>query len=189
MDRETCLAVLKRHNRETFHLRHALTVEAAMRRFAESEGYADEIDFWGLVGLLHDLDFEECPEQHCLAEQGWLREAGFDERFVRAVASHGWGLIEGLPRPEHPMEKILFACDELTGLIGACALVRPSHSIQDMDLKSLKKKFKAKEFAAGCSREVIERGAEICGWTLEELLEKTLEAMKKDEAAVAEALA
>lgn len=188
MTREEAWALLTEFNQDPFHLRHALTVEAVMRRFAVELGYGEEVDFWGLAGLLHDLDFEKYPDQHCVKCQEIMRERHVDERLIRAVACHGYGICVDI-RPEHPMEKILFACDELTGLIGACALVRPSQSIQDMELKSLKKKFKDKHFAAGCSRDVIRQGADLLGWTLDDLMARTLEAMKPDEARINEACA
>ena len=148
-----------------------------MRYFAKKLGYADEEEFWGIVGLLHDIDFEMWPEEHCKKAPELLREAGVDEDMIHAVVSHGYGLCVDVA-PEKEMEKVLFACDELTGLIGAAALMRPSKSVQDMELKSLKKKFKDKHFAAGCDREVIKKGAEMLGWELDELLGETLEAMK-----------
>ena len=154
-----------------------------MRYFAETEGYADEADFWETVGILHDLDFEKFPEAHCLRSQEIMRERGLDERLIRATASHGYGITVDI-RPEHKMEKILFAADELTGLIGAAALMRPSKSVSDMELKSLKKKYKDKKFAAGVDRSVIEQGAEMLGWELDELLQKTLDAMKATEAEI-----
>lgn len=188
LTREQALDLLKQYNKETFHIRHALTVEAVMGWFARELGYGDEAEFWSIVGLLHDLDFEMWPEEHCVKSQALMREAGVEESMIRAAASHGWGLVCDI-KPEHEMEKVLFACDELTGLIGACAKMRPSGSIADMDLKSLKKKYKSKGFAAGCSREVIAQGAEMLGWTLDDLLSRTLEAMKPDEAAIAAAVA
>ncbi len=175
--REEAYALLTEFNKEPFHLQHALTVEGVMRYFAKELGYADEEDFWGTVGLLHDLDFELYPEQHCVKCVEIMRERGLDERLIHAVASHGFGICSEV-EPEHQMEKVLFATDELTGLIGAAALMRPSKSVQDMELKSLKKKYKDKKFAAGCSRDVISKGAEMLGWELDELLEKTLDAMK-----------
>lgn len=183
--REEAWKLLTEFNQDPFHLRHALTVEAVMRRFADELGYGGEKDFWGIAGLLHDLDFEKYPEQHCVKCQEIMKERGLDERLIHAVACHGYGICVDI-RPEHEMEKVLFACDELTGLIGACALVRPSKSIQDMELKSLKKKFKDKRFAAGCSRDVIKQGAELLGWSLDDLMTRTLEAMKPDEAAINE---
>lgn len=172
-------------NKEPFHIHHAETVEGVMRYFAQALGFADEVDFWGIAGLLHDIDFELYPEQHCVKCFEIMREKGLDEKLIHAVASHGWSLIPQAPEPEHLMEKVLFATDELTGLIGAAALMRPSKSVQDMELKSLKKKYKDKKFAAGCSRDVINKGAEILGWEIDELLEKTLEAMKSCEAEIA----
>ena len=161
-----------------------------MRYFARELGFADEEDFWGIVGLLHDLGFEKYPEEHCIKSQEIMREKGLDERLIRATASHGYGLhFDGLPEPQHEMEKVLFAADELTGLIGAAAKMRPSKSVMDMEVSSLKKKFKDKKFAAGCSRDVITTGAERLGWTLEELMEKTILAMRSCEASINEAMA
>lgn len=178
MNRQQAWELLRRYNAESFHLRHALTVEGVMRCFAEQRGYDPE--FWGIVGLLHDIDFEQWPEQHCVKAPELLREGGADESIIHAVCSHGWAICVDI-KPEHEMEKLLYAADELTGLIGAAALMRPSKSVQDMELKSLKKKYKDKKFAAGCSREVIERGAELCGLTLEELWQQTLDAMRSCE--------
>ena len=183
MERSEAWALLTKYNRDHFHLQHALKVEAVMRYFADTLGYADEADFWANVGLLHDLDFEQYPQEHCVKCQQLMREAGVDERTIRATASHGYGICVDI-RPEHEMEKVLFAADELTGLIWAAALMRPSRSVQDMELKSLKKKFKDKKFAAGCSREVITRGAEQLGWELDTLLTRTLEAMRATEAQI-----
>ena len=179
MTRDEALSLLKEYNHEPFHIEHGETVGRVLRWYAEHLGYGDEADFWETVGILHDLDFEQWPEQHCVKEQELMRERGLDERLIRACASHGWGVSsDHLPKPEHEMEKVLFAADELTGLIGAAALMRPSKSCQDMELKSLKKKYKDKKFAAGCSREVIAQGAELLGWDLDKLLTDTLEAMK-----------
>ncbi len=175
--REKAYELLCEYNKEPFHLHHALTVEGVMRWFANELGYTEEADFWATVGLLHDLDFELYPDEHCKKCVEIMREHGIDENMIHAVASHGWGLCSDV-EPKHTMEKVLFACDELTGLIGAAALMRPSKSVGDMELKSLKKKFKDKKFAAGCSREVIEKGAELLGWELDELLDKTLKAMQ-----------
>lgn len=180
LTREEAWKLLTEYNKDPFRLRHALTVEGAMRYYAEILGYGEEKDFWGLVGLLHDLDFEQFPDQHCIKVQEIMTQRGIEPRLIRAVASHGYQITVDI-KPEHEMEKVLFACDELTGLIGACALVRPSKSVQDMELKSVKKKFKALNFAAGCSREVIQKGADMLGWTLDELILKTIEAMKVDE--------
>lgn len=184
MTREEAWALLTQYNKDRFHLQHALTVEAVMSWYANELGYGDEADKWAVVGLLHDLDFEQYPEQHCVKQQELMRAAGVPEEIIHATCSHGYGLVVDIA-PEHPMEKVLFAADELTGLIGACALVRPSKSVMDMELKSLKKKFKDRAFAAGCSRDVIQRGAEMLGWELSELMDKTLQAMKASEAEIA----
>ena len=186
--RDEAYELLKKYNKEDFHLHHGRMVEGTMRYFAKKLGYADEEEFWGIVGLLHDIDFEMWPDEHCKKAPELLREAGVDEDMIHAIVSHGYGLCVDV-EPEKEMEKVLFACDELTGLIGACAKMRPSGSIADMDLKSLKKKYKSKGFAAGCSREVIAQGADMLGWELDDLLSRTLEAMKPDEAAIAVAVA
>ena len=178
--REEAWRLLKEYNKEHFHLKHAVTVEGVMRYFAEELGYTDEIDFWGIVGLLHDLEFEQFPNEHCIKEQEILRERGIDERIIHAVASHGYQLTVDI-EPEHPMEKVLYAVDELTGLIGAVAIMRPSRSVSDLELKSVKKKYKNANFAAGCSREVIERGAQMLGWSLDDLISKTILAMRSCE--------
>lgn len=175
--REQALALLKTYNKESFHIQHALTVEGVMRWYANELGYGAEADFWQTVGILHDLDFEQWPEQHCTKEQELMREKGIDERIIHATASHGWNLTVDI-KPEHEMEKVLYAADELTGLIGACAIMLPSKSVQDLEVKSLKKKFKNKKFAAGCSRDVITSGAELLDWDLDTLFERTLAAMK-----------
>lgn len=180
--------LLTEYNKEPFHLRHALTVEGVMRYFAQALGYGGETDFWGIAGLLHDLDFEQFPEQHCIKAAELMQARGLDARLIHAVVSHGYGITADV-RPEHEMEKVLFATDELTGLIGAAALMRPSKSCQDMEVSSLKKKFKDKKFAAGCSRDVIKTGAERLGWTLEELMEKTLQAQRSCEESVAAQMA
>ena len=182
LTREQALELLKEYNKEPFHLRHALTVEAVMRWFAQELGYGGEADFWAAAGLLHDLDFEQYPEEHCVKVREIMEARGLEPALIHAVVSHGWGMTEGDAQPEHQMEKVLFAVDELTGLIGAAALMRPSKSVQAMELSSLKKKFKDKRFAAGCSRETIQQGAELLGWELSELLERTLQAMKATEA-------
>lgn len=184
VNREAAMQLLKKYNKEVFHIQHALTVEGVMRWFANQLGYEADADFWATAGLLHDVDFEMYPEQHCVKAPELLGEIGADEALVHAVCSHAYGMTSDV-EPVHPMEKVMFACDELTGLIGAAALMRPSKSVQDMELKSLKKKFKDKKFAAGCSRDVIIKGAEMLGWTLDELQEKTLEAMRACEADVA----
>lgn len=177
MTREEAWELLTEYNQEPFHLEHAQTVEKTMEYFAEKLGYGEEKEFWGIVGLLHDLDFERFPEQHCIKSQEIMRERGIDERIIHATASHGYGITVDI-MPEHQMEKVLFAVDELTGLIGAVVLMRPSRSVQDLEVKSVKKKFKTKAFAAGCSREVISQGAQMLGWTLDELIEQTIEALK-----------
>lgn len=177
MNRTEAFELLKKYNKEPFHLQHGEVVEGTMKYFASKLGYGNEADFWGLVGLLHDIDFEMWPDEHCVKAVDLLKEAGADEALIHGVVSHGYGLCTDV-KPEHEMEKILFACDELTGLIGAAALMRPSKSCKDMELKSLKKKFKDKKFAAGCDREVIKQGAEMLDWELDQLLNETLEAMK-----------
>ena len=180
--RDDAWALLTEYNKDPFHLEHAQIVEQTMRYFADKLGYGDEQDFWGIVGLLHDLDFEQFPDQHCIKEQEILRDRSIDERIIHATASHGYAITVDI-QPEHEMEKVLYATDELTGLIGAVALMRPSQSVQDLTLKSDKKKYKSKNFAAGCSREVIERGADMLGWTLDELMEQTIAAMQASPAA------
>jgi predicted hydrolase (HD superfamily) len=168
--------LLKEYNQDPFHLKHAEIVSGVMGCFAKEFDPENE-EFWAEVGLLHDLDFERYPEQHCIKEQELLRERGIDEKLIHAVASHGYGLTVEI-KPEHFMEKVLYAVDELTGLIGAVALMHPSKSVSDMELKSLKKKFKQPAFAAGCSRDVIQKGADMLGWTLDELFTRTIDAMK-----------
>lgn len=179
--RQEALALLKEYNTEPFHIKHALTVEGVMRYFAKELGYTDEEEFWGIVGLLHDLDFEKYPQEHCIKEQEIMRKRGLDERIVHATASHGYALTVDI-KPEHEMEKVLYAVDELTGLIGAVAIMRPSKSVSDLELKSVKKKYKNLNFAAGCSREVIDRGADMLGWTLDDLISKTILAMRATDA-------
>ena len=186
ISREAALALLKKYNKDPFHIQHAYTVEAVMKWYANELGYGEDEEYWGLVGLLHDIDFELYPQEHCLKAPELLREAGVGEDMIHAVCSHGYGITVECGKtievePVHEMEKVLFAADELTGLIWAAALMRPSKSTKDMELKSLKKKYKSKGFAAGCSREVIERGAEQLGWTLDDLLTKTLAAMAATE--------
>lgn len=188
ISRDAALAALKKHNKEPFHIQHGLTVEGVMRWYAGQLGYGEDADFWATVGLLHDIDFEMWPEQHCVKAPELLKEAGCGEDLIHAVCSHGYSLCCDV-KPEHEMEKVLFAADELTGLIGAAALMRPSKSVQDMELKSIKKKFKDKKFAAGCSRDVILQGAENLGWSIDELMEKTLEAMRSCEASISEQMA
>ena len=188
ISREAALELLKKYNKDPFHLQHALTVEAVMKWYAKELGYGEEADFWGIVGLLHDIDFECYPEEHCIKAPELLREGGVSEDIIHGVVSHGYGITVDVA-PEHEMEKVLFAADELTGLIWAAALMHPSKSTKDMELKSLKKKYKSKGFAAGCSREVIERGAEMLGWDLDKLLNMTLEAMKATEDEINELVA
>lgn len=178
--RDEAWVLLNQYNQDTYHLKHALTLEGVMRYFACHLGFEEEAAFWGNVGLLHDLDFEKYPEQHCIKAQEIMREHGLDERLIRAVASHGYGLGVDI-MPEHTMEKVLYATDELTGLIGAAALMRPSKSVMDLELKSVKKKYKTATFAAGCSREVIQRGAQMLGWELDELIMQTILAMRSCE--------
>ena len=178
--REKAYELLKKYNKDPFHIQHALTVEAVMKWYAKELGYAEEAEYWGMVGLLHDIDFELYPEEHCIKAPELLREGGVSGDIIHAVVSHGYGITVDVA-PEREMEKVLFAADELTGLIWAAALMRPSKSTKDMELKSLKKKYKSKGFAAGCSREVIERGAAQLGWELDKLLTMTLEAMKATE--------
>ena len=184
--RDEAFTLLKKYNQDPFHIQHALTVEAVMKWYAKELGYGEDAEYWGIVGLLHDIDFELYPEEHCLKAPEMLREAGVGEDIIHGVVSHGYGITVGCGEtigvaPEHEMEKVLFAADELTGLIWAAALMRPSKSTKDMELKSLKKKYKSKGFAAGCSREVIERGAEQLDWDLEKLLTMTLQAMAATE--------
>jgi predicted hydrolase (HD superfamily) len=175
--REEAYAILTKYNQEEFHLRHAVIVEGVMRYFAH-EYDPEREEFWGIVGLLHDIDFELYPEEHCVRGIELLRNHGIDESIVHATMSHGYGIAQEEFEPEHIMEKILFATDELTGLIGAVAIMRPSKSVQDLELKSVKKKFKQPSFAAGCSREVIRQGADMLNWTLDDLIIRTIQAMK-----------
>lgn len=183
--REEALQLLKQHNKEPFHIQHGLTVEGAMRWFAKDQGYGAEEEFWGIVGLLHDIDFEEYPDQHCIKAPELLEEAGVGEDMIHAICSHGYELTVDV-KPEHQMEKVLYAVDELTGLIGAAALMRPSKSVQDMEVKSVRKKYKSPAFAAGCSREVIQKGADMLGWELADLIQKTIYAMRSCETEVRE---
>ena len=186
-DRQTAFALLQKYNQEPFHIRHALTVEGVMRWYAKELGYGEEADFWGIAGLLHDIDFERWPEQHCQKAPELLAEINAGGDLIYAVCSHGYGICSEV-EPVEEMEKVLFAADELTGLIWAAALMRPSGSTKDMEVKSLNKKFKDKRFAAGCSRDVIRTGAERLGWTLPELMEKTILAMRSCEDEVNEAM-
>ena len=185
--RAQALALLQKYNKEAFHIQHALTVEGVMRWYATELGYGEEADFWAMCGLLHDVDFEVYPEQHCQKAPELLAEIDASEEMVHAICSHGYGLCSDV-EPVHPMEKVMFAVDELTGLIGAATRMRPSKSVMDMELSSLKKKFKDKKFAAGCSRDVIKDGAERLGWTLDEVLDKTILAMRSCEASINEEL-
>ncbi len=178
--RQQALNLLIKYNQEPFHLLHGLTVEGVMRWYARELGYGAEEEFWGLAGLLHDVDFEHFPEEHCTKAPELLKEIDAEEELIHAICSHGYGICSEV-KPEHEMEKVLFASDELTGLIGAAARMRPSKSVMDMEVSSLKKKYKDKKFAAGCSRDIIDTGAENLGWTLEELLEKTILAMRSCE--------
>ena len=186
--RAQALELLRKYNKEPFHILHGLTVEGVMRYFATDLGYGDEADFWALCGLLHDVDFEAYPDAHCVKAPELLAEIGASAEMVHAICSHAYGMSSDV-EPVHQMEKVMFAVDELTGLIGAAARMRPSKSVMDMELSSLKKKFKDKKFAAGCSRDVIREGAERLGWTLDETLEKTILAMRSCETSVAEELA
>ena len=180
LSRQQALDLLRQYNKEPFHIQHALTVEGVMDWYARELGYGDDAPFWAMVGLLHDIDFEQWPEEHCKKAPELLESAGCSPEFIHAVCSHGYGLCSDV-EPTHQMEKVLFAADELTGLIGAAARMRPSKSVSDMEVSSLKKKFKDKKFAAGCSRDVISQGAERLGWSLEELMEKTILAMRSCE--------
>jgi len=184
ISRSEAWELLRKYNKDPFHLQHALTVEGVMKWYAEELGYKDEAEFWAIVGLLHDIDFEEYPDQHCLKAPQLLEEGGASEEMIHAVCSHGYGITGVDAKPEHEMEKVLYAADELTGLVWAAAIIRPSKSVQDMEVKSLKKKFKTPAFAAGCSREVIEKGAALLGWELDTLFEKTILAMRSCEDSV-----
>lgn len=183
ISREEAFALLQKYNKEPFHIQHGLTVEGVMRWYANELGYGEEEDYWGIVGLLHDIDFELYPEEHCVKAPELLREAGVGEDMIYSICSHGYGICCEL-EPKHEMEKVLFAADELTGLIGAAARMRPSKSVMDMEVSSLKKKFKDKRFAAGCSRDVIRQGAERLGWELNDLFEKTILAMRSCESQI-----
>lgn len=182
ISREEAFELLTEFNQDPFHIRHAKIVEGVMRCFAKELGYEEEVDFWGIVGLLHDLDFEQFPELHCIKQQEIMKQRNIDESIIHATASHGFGLTVNI-EPTHQMEKVLYATDELTGLIGAVALMRPSKSVSDLELKSVKKKYKTTNFAAGCSREVIDRGARMLGWDLDDLIERTIAAMRTCEEA------
>jgi predicted hydrolase (HD superfamily) len=182
--RDQAWELFRTYNAEPFHLQHALTMEGVMRWFAEDLGYGAAADFWGMVGLLHDIDFEQFPDEHCIRAPELLRKGGAGEELIHGVCSHGYELTVDI-KPEHEMEKVLYATDELTGLIWAAAIIRPSKSVQDMEVKSVKKKYKTPAFAAGCSREVIEKGAAMLGWDLDTLIQKTILAMRSCEEAVA----
>ena len=187
LTREQALGLLQKYNKEPFHIQHALTVEGVMRWYAGELGFGEEADFWAMAGLLHDIDFEQYPDQHCKKAPELLEEVNASPELVHAICSHGYGLCSDV-EPVHQMEQVMFAVDELTGLIGAAARMRPSKSVMDMELSSLKKKFKDKKFAAGCSRDVIRDGADRLGWSLDEVLDKTIQAMRSCEASVAEEL-
>ena len=188
LTRQQALDLLRQYNKEPFHIQHALTVEGVMRWYANELGHSDEADYWAAVGLLHDIDFELYPEQHCQKAPELLAAGGVGDDMIHAICSHGYGICCNI-EPQEEMEKVLFAADELTGLIWSAALMRPSKSVQDMELKSLKKKYKDKKFAAGCSRDVIQTGAERLGWELDTLLERTILAMRSCEESVAAELA
>lgn len=183
LSREDGIKLLKEYNKEEFHILHGLTVEGTMKWYADELGYSEDKEFWGLVGLLHDIDYEMYPDEHCIKAPELLNKANAGEELIHAVCSHGYGITVDI-KPEHEMEKVLFAADELTGLIGAAARMRPSKSVMDMELSSLKKKFKDKKFAAGCSRDVIRKGAELLGWELDKLLEMTIMAMRSCEESI-----
>lgn len=183
ISRDEALSLLMKYNKEAFHIQHALTVEGAMRWYAKEMGYGEDEEYWGIVGLLHDIDFELYPEEHCIKAPELLKEAGVGDDMIYSICSHGYGICCDV-EPKHEMEKILFASDELTGLIGAAALMRPSRSVMDMEVSSIKKKFKDKRFAAGCSRDVIRQGAELLGWELNDLFEKTIMAMRSCEESI-----
>lgn len=185
ISRENALTLLREYNKEPFHIFHGLTVEGVMKWFAEDQGFGDDAEYWGVAGLLHDIDFEMYPDEHCTKAPELLSAARVGEDIIHAVCSHGYGITVDI-EPAHQMEKVLFAADELTGLIWAAAKMRPSKSVCDMEVKSLKKKFKDKKFAAGCSREVILKGAEMLGWEADTLFEKTILAMRSCEKSVAE---
>ena len=187
INRQEALELLKKYNKEPFHIQHGLTVEGVMIWYAQNLGYGDEADYWATVGLLHDIDFELYPDEHCKKAPELLKDGGLSDDFINSVCSHGYGLCSDI-EPKHEMEKVLFAVDELTGLIGAAAIMRPSKSVMDMETKSLKKKFKDKRFAAGCSRDVIEQGAERLGVELDKLFADTIEAMRSCEESVNKAM-
>lgn len=187
LTREQAFDLLKKYNKEAFHIQHALTVEGVMRWFANDLGYGEDEEYWAITGLLHDIDFELYPEEHCKKAPELLKDGGVGDDMIYSICSHGYGICCDV-EPKHEMEKVLFAADELTGLIWSAALMRPSKSVQDMELKSLKKKFKDKRFAAGCSRDVIRQGAERLGWQLDMLMEKTIQAMRSCEEEINQAM-
>ena len=178
ISRENAYELLKKYNQDPFHIQHALTVEAVMKWFAKEQGYEEDSEYWGIIGLLHDIDYEYYPDEHCIKVREIFDAEGIDPEMKRAVVSHAYGFTQHDVKPEHQMEKVLFAVDELSGLIGAAALMRPSKSTLDLELKSVKKKYKALNFAAGCSREVIQRGADMLRWTLDDLISDTILAMR-----------
>lgn len=187
ISRDAAWELLRKYNQDSFHIQHALTVEGVMKWYARELGYAEDEEYWGIVGLLHDIDFEQYPEEHCIKAPELLREGDVGEDIIHAVCSHGYELTVDV-KPEHEMEKVLYAVDELTGLIWAAALIRPSKSVQDMEVKSVRKKYKSANFAAGCSRAVIERGADMLGYDLNDLIQKTILAMRSCEREVREAM-
>ena len=184
LTRDEAYALLRKYNKEAFHIQHALTVEGVLRWFAKDLGYGEDEEYWAITGLLHDIDFELYPEEHCKKAPELLNDGGVGKDMIYSICSHGYEICCDV-EPKHEMEKVLFAADELTGLIWSAALMRPSKSVMDMELKSLKKKFKDKRFAAGCSRDIIRTGAERLGWELDVLMEKTMEAMRSCEADIA----
>jgi putative nucleotidyltransferase with HDIG domain len=185
MERDKALELLRKYNKESFHIQHALTVEEVMKWYAKELGY--DADYWGIIGLLHDLDYEMYPREHCIKVVEILKSEGYREDIIHSICSHAYNIMVDI-KPEHEMEKVLYATDELTGLIGAAARMRPSKSVSDMELSSLKKKFKDKAFAAGCSRDIIRSGAEMLGWDLDKLLGNTLKAMQATESIVSKQL-
>jgi predicted hydrolase (HD superfamily) len=187
ISRDDAFELLRKYNKEPFHIQHALTVEGVMKWFATEKGFEEDAEYWGIVGLLHDIDFEMYPDEHCIKAPELLRQAGVGEDIIHAVCSHGYDITVDI-EPTHQMEKILYAVDELTGLIWATALMRPSKSVQDMEVKSVKKKYKNANFAAGCSREVIEKGADMLGYELSELIQETIYAMRSCEESVQQAM-
>ena len=188
LTREQAWELFRQYNKDPFHIQHALTVEGVMRWYAHELGHADDAEFWAVAGLLHDIDFEEFPAEHCVKARELLKNAGANEELTHAICCHGWGLTSVSEQPEHLMEKVLYAADELTGLVWAVAIIRPSKSVMDLELKSVKKKFKTLTFAAGCNRDVIEKGAASLGWELDQLIEKTILAMRSCEAEIQAAM-